>query len=222
MPQPIIGDDPTGTPEFESLQARLKSFITAGHNEIFAQLTIEEHATILALCYHNPLGANLLAQQLRHFATVTLEGAQRWSERKAIRAIKFKDYLDQAGVWRAQVERNAAQIINLADRRGQRARGALAELNPAVMVNMESPRLRAVGLLRQHREGRIWADTFSNQFMTDWNGTDDGAVIRERRMDDEFYLNVALWLAQQDPKLGGISVKPLTIDCVHTAAGLDK
>lgn len=216
---------PVTSEQVEALLARCKAFIDEGRNPV-ACITGEEHETLQALHNENVAGAAVVLAQLRDHAEHN--SVRPWSAHNA-RRLSFSHYVEQARVLRDAMEtaRRDSNVVLLAERRmanapRQQGRSSLAELEPAIMVTMASPRLRAIGLLRLHRAGRIWFDTFANQSKTDWNGTDDGATVSERQMNDEFYLNVAVWLAQQDEKLGGISVKPLVIDCCHTAALADK
>ena len=64
-----------------------------------------------------------------------------------------------------------------------------------------SAHLQAGAWLRVNRKGRIWYDTFANNFFTDWDGTTDDRVLPAKAVDDAFLLNVHTTLHRLDVRL---------------------
>lgn len=210
--------------DINAILERCKTAIDEGRDPL-AILSAEEHEAMIRLHIVNPSGGAILLSQLRDHAEHNPNADLRWRPSRAHR-ITFAAYVQAARIWheeRQQAERTA-NVVSLAERRNgrqQRRRGPLAELNPAEMVAMSSPRMRGIGLLRAERQGRVWYDEFYKKILINWNGTSSDAIIPERAQNDEFLLNVALWMAQTDDKLGNISERQV-LAWIETVAYMDK
>lgn len=203
---------PTPTPaQVDAIVTRLMEAITNGTREPTAVLSADEHQTLLDLHINNVLAAGVVEQQLREHAR-TLTGDQAWS-RAEINRISFRLYQQGAQEHRrrqAAID-EAANVVRMAAQMGGRRRSSNAStsttgtMDSADMTLADSPRLNALGLLAQHRQGRVWYDTFHKRALCDWNGDANGTVIDPRGIDDAFIGRVTTWLHVMNPKLARLN-----------------
>lgn len=199
--------------QVNAILERLKQAVTDGTREPTAILTAEEHRVMLDLHLHDPMAAGVVLQHLREHAR-TVDG---WRNVE-IRAINFRLYVAGAreARRREQAIEQATNVVRLGVQRGaRRARERnhsvsgevpVSEgMSPAQMVETESTRLIALGLLRTQRNGRIWYDTFHKRVFSDWRGDHDGTTIDAEPVTDAFADRVTTWLHQNDSRLSRLN-----------------
>lgn len=190
-----------------SILERLREAATNGSREPTAILSAEEHRIMLDLHVHDALSAGVVLQQLREHVR-TLEG---WS-RTEQRGINFNMYRDGARDFlrRQHAIEQATNVVRINTQRAANSRRERRHpvevdtsdgMSPQQMVEADSPRLVAIGLLRTQRGGRIWFDAFHKRVFTDWSGTHSGTVIPTKAVDDGFADNVTTWLHESDRRL---------------------
>lgn len=190
-----------------AILTRLMEATSNGAPEPTAILSAEEHRVLLDLHIHDVLSAGVVLQQLREHAR-SLTG---WT-RPMIAAINFNMYRDGArdhARRQASIEQ-ATNVVRINTQRQANSRrershpvqvDTPAGMSPQQMIEADSPRLVAIGLLRTRRGGRIWYDDFHKRAFTDWGGTHDGATIDVRPIDDAFADSVTTWLHESDRRL---------------------
>lgn len=211
----------------EAIVERLKQACTDGTREPTAVLTADEHRALLDLHVHDPMAAGVVLQHIREHAR-TLEN---WTEQQ-VRTISFSIYV--AGARRhiqeqSQIE-SSANVVRMAAQRNARVRRARThdvsgptegELSPAQMLETDSPLLVAYGLLKQHRDGRIWHDEFYKAARTDWRGDDDGTVIAAHTITDEQVNRITRWLHTKDRRLNRMGIQSVNF-VIDALANEDK
>lgn len=187
---------------------RLQEAATNGTREPSAILSAEEHRILLDLHVHDPLSAGVVLSQLREH----VRGLEGWS-RPEVRGVNFNMYVSGARNYFRQQEQieSATNVVRLGTQRAARGRRERTHavavdtpvgMSPQQMVETDSARLIAIGLLRTQRGGRIWYDDFHKRCFTDWNGTHDGAMLnRPKGVDDSFADNITTWLHESDKRL---------------------
>lgn len=202
---------------------RLREAATNGSREPTAILSAEEHTALLNLHIHDPLSAGVVLQQLREHAR-TLEG---WTPAD-VRSLNFNMYREGVRNYQRQQDaiESATNVVRIGTQRQARTRRERVHavqvdqghgMSASQMVETDSPRLVAVGLLRMQREGRIWFDAFHKRCFTDWNGTHDGHVMPVRAVDDSFADSVTTWFHESDRRL--IKLNELTVQRIIQHVG---
>lgn len=191
---------------------RLKQACSDGTREPTATLTADEHRALLDLHIHDPMAAGVVLQHIREHA----RALENWTEPQVNR-ISFTIYVqgarrherEQAGIERG------ATIIQMAAQRNARVRRARTHdvsgdtsegLSTAQMVETDSTTLVAIGLIRQHRGGRLWYDEFYKATRIDWRGDTDGTVIPAQTVSDEHVGRIMQWLHALDRRLVKLSM----------------
>lgn len=192
---------------------RLQDAIARGMPEPMAHLSEDHHRYLVDLFYHGGSDAILTTDvaltHLREFArNLTGDNAAAWRTQTARNRINFTTYREAARQRRtetAAVDAETTNIVNMeqaANARRQRRRNTTLHVeSPADMVETQSTVLIGIGLLEQHRAGRVWYDSFYKRHFTDWYGTDDGAVIGVVPIDDSFVRRVQVWLMSIEARL---------------------
>lgn len=204
---------PTPSPEqIAEVIDRLQDAIARGMPEPMAHLSEDHHRYLVDLFYHGGSDAILTTDvaltHLREFArNMTGDNATAWRTQTARNRINFTTYREAARQRRtetAAVDAETTNIINqeqVANARRQRRRNTTLHVeSPADMVETQSPLLIGIGLLEQHRSGRVWYDSFYKRHFTDWYGTDDGATIDVMPINDSFVRRVQAWLMSIDTR----------------------
>jgi hypothetical protein len=195
---------------------RLKQAVTDGVREPTAILSADEHRAMVDLHMHDALSAGVVLQHVKeHARALGAEGGWRAAD---INRINFRMYERAASQRAAQAEEidRATNVVRLAAQRNARVRRARThdvsgEINDAQglsveqMLETDSPVLIALGLLRQHRAGRIWYDEFYKATRTNWHGDSQGTVVEPRLVNDAMVYRVMMWLHASDRRLIRIS-----------------
>lgn len=145
---------------------------------------------------------------------------ERGDGETAAKKFKLTEYLDYAKDWRRSVSEEKKRE-NVIRRRNFKVVGGTSERDRLAAVEeqtndldvqaklfSDSAFLKAVGIIKSARPGRIYYDTFLRDFRTDWDGTANEEPVDIHQVDDKFYLRVFEWLIMTEPSLGkGLSMK---------------
>jgi len=190
-----------------SILNRLFEAATGGSREPTAVLSAEEHRVLLDLHVHDPLSAGVVLQQLREH----VRGLEGWRAPE-VRGINFNMYVSGARnhIRQQQAIESATNVVRIGAQRAARGRrerthvvqvDTPAGMSPQQMVETDSARLIAIGLLRTQRGGRIWYDDFHKRCYADWNGTHDGSMQPAMALDDSLADSITTWLHESDKRL---------------------
>lgn len=201
------------TEDFEALASLLIQRVNEGYADPLLGLDDVSETNLLKLAYHNQ-GDNLGRLERAVRGAIV----ERGDGEAAARRFTLKSARDTAKDWRAQIF-EARKLENAIRRRNfKMIDGGLGKLKEAearsddddtrAKLISNSSFLKAVGIIKSARPGRIWFDTFLRDFRTDWDGTDSDDAVDVHQIDDKFYLRVYEWLIMTEPELGkGLSMR---------------
>jgi hypothetical protein len=202
QPQPITQD------EYEGCQSAILSNVEQGHSDPLLGLSAETEEQLLKLAYTDIVGLERMERAIKSAIREANHGEP------AARAFNLGTYKRGAAQLRKQLQEANARRAKMRERNLRLVQGGKepggtdvempedAAISVQAMCEAQSVFLRAGGLLRLFRKGRVWKDDFYGDYFTDWEGTADDAVITARKVDDAFLLRVHRWLLMLDTRLG--------------------
>ena len=90
------------------------------------------------------------------------------------------------------------------------------------LVDSESPYLVCIGLLLQHRRGRLWFDSFRNKIILDWCGDGTDHVVAPFTLTDDVVLKIMTWLVARNTDILSHCNKGIVTDAISYVANLDR
>lgn len=159
----------------------------------------------------------LMRNDLRDHGPIS-EGGMSPYVSEAVRAFSVKPYLDAADRLRRDINARRRRRSQAQNSRGQRRQQA----NPGVMsvnemVDSDSPFLVCVGLLLMRRAGRVWWDEFQKNYFTDWDGSNNDAVVPIKPITDDVMLAIKAWLIPHSRTLSKLGTQTVTEAVMHVA-----
>jgi predicted P-loop ATPase len=222
-PEDIFEDD------YEALKSHLVSAIQRSIGDPLMTLSDEQDKLLIRLAFNDDYALSKLEMHVRDAIRLRGDGeptARRFNlmlyrkkakqirtqlaEQTAISArIKLRNKMDDdPSVPHSEVAEH------------ERAAGGKQEL--AAKLASNATHLKSLGILEARRKGRIWKDTFHNNYLTDWGGREDDRVIAVRPVDDTFLLNVYEWLLMSDIRLSTGLSRTETEAAIHNFANQDE
>jgi len=203
--------------EIETIRDLLHGEIAAGNNEFMAKLSLDQRRwliqftavgedivvdaffdQLLARASQSQWTTRRIATFVKPAITQLKQRAKQMIERDRDAELKLEEQID-----------NAVNLNTQGSKKGASAHAAETAMSPQLMVDSNSPRLIAIGVLLMYRTGRLWHDEFHHAHRVDWNGTADARRIDPIHVTDAIENNIITWLQSVHPKLGHAAVSEM-------------